>query len=150
MERAVSEATAFLKDGGVIAVPTETVYGIAASAESSEAIERIYAIKGRNKDKPIAICLSDVSQIDTWANRTVGVELLKELLPGPVTTVFERRACLNADLNPGNKLVGIRIPDFPILTQLVSQFGCPLALTSANVSNTRSTLAIEVTRHVNG
>ena len=72
------------------------------------------------------------------------MELLRELLPGPVTTVFERAEQLNHQLNPGNPLVGIRVPDHPFMRQLVAKFGQPLALTSANVSNMQSTLSVEV------
>ena len=79
-----------------------------------------------------------------WVQRTVTSDLLRDLLPGPVTTVFERTGQLNAQLNPGNPLVGIRVPDHPIARQLVTRCGQPLALTSANVSDTRSTLAVEV------
>ena len=74
----------------------------------------------------------------------MSTELLRELLPGPVTTVFERRELLNPQLNPGNPLVGIRVPDYPFVRQLVARCSHPLALTSANVSNSRSTVAIEV------
>ncbi len=64
LEQVLSEAGSVLGRGGVIAVPTETIYGIATSVDSSEGIERVYTIKGRNTAKPIAICLSDVQQID--------------------------------------------------------------------------------------
>ena len=143
-EAGVIEAVAsVLSSGGVVAVPTETVYGIASSANSSEGIEKIYTIKGRQKSKPIAICLSEIDQIDSWAKRTVTQELLHDLLPGPVTVVFERTELLNPHLNPGSNLVGIRIPNHSFMRKLVSQCGYPLALTSANVSNAQSTLAVE-------
>ena len=144
LDSVVKDSCAALRSGGVIAVPTETVYGVAASVTSNEGIQKIYAIKGRQKDKPIAICLSEVSQIEKWCKRTVAIELLNDLLPGPVTVVFERSEALNPALNPGVNLVGVRVPDYPLLRSLVTAFGQPLALTSANVSNTRSTLAIEV------
>ena len=139
----IEAATSVLSSGGVVAVPTETVYGIAASVDSNEGIEKIYAVKGRQKSKPIAICLSEIDQIDNWAKRTVMQELLHDLLPGPVTVVFERTELLNPHLNPGSNLVGIRIPNYPFMRRLISQCGYPLALTSANVSNTQSTLAVE-------
>jgi len=139
----IEAAASVLSSGGVVAVPTETVYGIASSANSSEGIEKIYAIKGRQKSKPIAICLSEIDQIDSWAKRTVTQELLHDLLPGPVTVVFERTELLNPHLNPGSNLVGIRIPNYSFMRKLVSQCGYPLALTSANVSNAQSTLAVE-------
>ncbi|KAL5457412.1 hypothetical protein EMCRGX_G034664 [Ephydatia muelleri] len=143
LDNVIKESCATLRSGGVIAVPTETVYGISASVASNEGVQKIYAIKGRQKDKPVAICLSDVSQIEKWCRQTVSVELLGDLLPGPVTVVFERSEALNPALNPGVSLVGVRVPDYPLLRSLVAAFGEPLALTSANISNTRSTLAIE-------
>ena len=73
-------------------------------------------------------------------------DLLRDLLPGPVTTVFERSSQLNAQLNPGTALVGIRVPDHPIARQLAACCGHPLALTSANVSDAGNTVAVEVRR----
>ena len=75
---------------------------------------------------------------------TVPHVLLSELLPGPITTVFERRPQLNPALNPGVSLVGIRIPEHGFVRELVSRCGYPIALTSANVSQTMSTLSVEV------
>ena len=140
---AIAKAVSVLSSGGVVAVPTETIYGVAASVNCSEGIEKIYTIKGRQRSKPIAICISEVDQIDKWANRTVSLELLRDLLPGPVTVVFERTELLNPQLNPGSNLVGVRVPDYPFIRQLVAQCGYPLALTSANVSEAQSTLAVE-------
>ena len=75
-----------------------------------------------------------------WAKVTVPSSLLSRLLPGPVTTVFERGGDLNPALNPGLPLVGLRIPDSSFVRCLVEQCGCPLALTSANLSHSSSTL----------
>ena len=81
-----------------------------------------------------------------WAKCEKYSDLLKDLLPGKVTTVFERKDVLNPNLNPGNPLVGVRIPDHWFVRQLVSRCGHPIALTSANISDTRSTLDVEVSR----
>ena len=75
---------------------------------------------------------------------TVPSSLLSRLLPGPVTTVFERGGDLNPALNPGLPLVGLRIPDSSFVRCLVEQCGCPLALTSANLSHSSSTLSVQV------
>ena len=75
---------------------------------------------------------------------TVSPALLSHLLPGPVTTVFERQPQLNPALNPGVPLVGVRIPEHEFVRELVSRCGGPIALTSANVSQARSTLSVEV------
>lgn len=82
--------------------------------------------------------------MNRWAKCDRCSDLLKDLLPGKVTTVFERKDALNPNLNPGNSMVGVRIPDHSFVRQLVSQCGQPIALTSANTSDTRSTLEVEV------
>lgn len=84
----------------------------------------------------------------SWAKVTVPSDLLSHLLPGPVTTVFERTPELNPTLNPGLSLVGLRIPEHSFVQQLVAQCGSPIALTSANISHSRSTLSIEVREFV--
>ena len=75
---------------------------------------------------------------------TVSHELLSSLLPGAVTVVLERKDVLNPDLNPNKRTIGIRVPDHPFLLSLTEELGGPIALTSANVSNERSTLAVTV------
>ena len=79
-----------------------------------------------------------------WAKVTVTSDLLSRLLPGPVTTVFERQPELNPTLNPGVPLVGVRIPQHGFVRQLVARCGAPITLTSANISQARSTLSVEV------
>ncbi|KAM9489474.1 threonylcarbamoyl-AMP synthase [Clarias gariepinus] len=131
-----------LKEGQVIAVPTDTIYGLACLAQNSEAIKRVYDIKGRNGDKPLAICVGEIQDIYKYCKVTVKEELLKDLLPGPVTLVLERSEELNTDLNPFTRLVGVRIPDHPFISRLCQMCDEPLALTSANISAQSSTLAV--------
>lgn len=130
-----------LKDGHVVAVPTDTIYGLACLAQNSNAVQRTYDIKGRNEQKPLAICVGEIQDIYEYCKVKVKKELLGDLLPGPVTLVFERSEILNADLNPFTKLVGVRIPDHSFMRRLCQMCGEPLALTSANVSAQTSTLA---------
>lgn len=137
------KAVDLLKTGSVIALPTDTLYGIACLSQSSTAIRSLYKIKSRDVKKPVAICVSQVSDVAKWGRVTVDECLLDELLPGPVTLVFERGPALNPELNPGTTLVGIRIPDSWFIRQLVDNCGEPLALTSANVSGAQSTLCVE-------
>lgn len=79
-----------------------------------------------------------------WANVCVTKKLLDELLPGPVTVVFERKTTLNTRFNPQTSLLGLRVPDDEFIRGVCSQLSGPLALTSANVSNHESALKIEV------
>ncbi|WAR08613.1 YRDC-like protein [Mya arenaria] len=108
----VKVAAESLLNGNIIAVPTDTIYGVAGLVQNSEAIRKIYNIKNRDQAKPIAIS-----------------GLLDDLLPGPVTIVLQRSSQLNPDLNPGTPLVGIRIPNHPFIIELARKCGGPIALT---------------------
>uniref|UniRef100_A0A8C6KCX3 Threonylcarbamoyl-AMP synthase n=1 Tax=Nothobranchius furzeri TaxID=105023 RepID=A0A8C6KCX3_NOTFU len=89
-----------LKDGHVVAVPTDTIYGLACLAQNSEAVQKIYNLKERNGVKPLAICVGEIQEIYKYCKVKVKGELLDDLLPGPVTLVFERSEALNTNLNP--------------------------------------------------
>ena len=139
----VRRAAEYLKGDNVIAVPTDTLYGLACLSQSSEALRKLYEIKARDQSKPVAICVPKPEDISLWGRLTVTASLLDELLPGPVTLVFERSERLNPNLNPGTRLVGVRVPDSPFIRQLTELCSEPLALTSANISGAQSTLAVE-------
>lgn len=133
----------YLKSGCVIAVPTDTVYGLACDATNKTAINSLYNIKCRNENKPLAICLSEVGDVKTWAHvEHLPIKLLHSLLPGPITLIL---CCANNSLDSSLSLkgkVGIRVPDYRFIQNLSSGLGKPLALTSANLSNEPS--AVEV------
>lgn len=139
----VSACIKCLKEGGVIAVPTDTIYGVACLAQNSTAINRLYDIKLRNYKKPIAISVGTIDDIYRWSKVTVPRQVLEDLLPGPVTVVFERGPELNPALNPDTHLVGVRIPDHKFMKDLAKECGSPIALTSANISGATSCLRVE-------
>ena len=132
-----------LRSGEVVATPTDTIYGLAALANTTKAVRKIYDIKGRNQSKPISICVSNVKEVGLWGNVTISETLLEHLLPGPVTLCFKRSENLNPELNPDSPIVGIRIPDHPFIREVCRLTQSPLALTSANISQGKSTLAVE-------
>lgn len=138
----VKIAKSLLSDEHVIAIPTDTIYGIAATITSQNAIQRLYQVKERNSCKPLAICVSDIEDIYKYSVVTVKKSLLKELLPGAVTVMFCRSGELSSFLNPNIDLVGIRVPDCNFVRDLCRVSG-PIALTSANISNQSSCLDIE-------
>lgn len=140
---AAKEAASILKAGGVIAVPTDTIYGVAALAQHSESVARLFQLKRRDAGKPVAICVHDVADISQWAEVSIPENLLRQLFPGPVTAVFCRTPRLNPALNPFTNLVGVRVPDSDFIRQTTKLCGGPLALTSANVSSEMSTLTIQ-------
>lgn len=141
---AVRLAVNLLEEGHVIAVPTDTVYGLACDVQNTEALRSLYNIKKRDQNKPIAICVDHVKDISSWGI-TDGIpnELLYDLLPGPVTVVLNRTKLLNPALNPHTNKVGIRIPHYTFIQDIVSRLNRPLALTSANFSSKPSCLSTE-------
>jgi 2',5'-phosphodiesterase len=140
--RNVVHAEEALLQERVIAVPTDTIYGIAAMASSSKAINAIYAIKRRDLAKPLAVCVADHQDIHEICHTNhLPSDLLQKLLPGPVTVLLDRKRNprqLSDDLNPGIDALAVRIPDFAFLRAICRQLQTPLALTSANISGEQS------------
>ncbi|XP_067633059.1 threonylcarbamoyl-AMP synthase [Eurosta solidaginis] len=134
-----------LLDGEIIALPTDTVYGLACDANNEQAIQKLYNIKGRDYHKPVAICVKNLNALRRYGKSDhLEDALLEGLLPGPITIILERSAQLsNRFLNPNTTKIGIRIPDFLFIQNLCSMFDeQPLALTSANRSGEPSSLNI--------
>ncbi|CAF0800175.1 unnamed protein product [Brachionus calyciflorus] len=131
-----------LQAGGVIAVPTDTIYGVACLACNKESLDRIYKIKGRNLSKPLAISVGKSEDLEKWSHVNLDLKSLNALLPGPVTLVFDRKSTLPAELNPNTKSIGIRIPNNKFMIELAQFCNEPIALTSANISNEPSSLSI--------
>ncbi|XP_017835642.1 yrdC domain-containing protein, mitochondrial [Drosophila busckii] len=134
-----------LRLGKVIALPTDTVYGLACDANNEAAIQRLYEIKGRDEHKPVAICVNTINALRRYGQAShLSDELLTRLLPGPLTIVIERSTHLsNRFLNPTTSKIGIRIPDFQFMRDLCALWHeQPLALTSANRSSEPSSLQV--------
>lgn len=141
---AVKIAADHLCRGNVIALPTDTVYGVACSANDLKAIQKLYELKDRDADKPVAICVSSIEQLRHYGNAThLPTNLLRQLLPGAVTVVLNKSPNLNNPyLNPGIAKIGIRIPDYEFIQNVSAAFVAPIALTSANKSGDKSTLEV--------
>ncbi|KAH8373019.1 hypothetical protein KR009_010273 [Drosophila setifemur] len=134
-----------LLSGQVIALPTDTVYGLACDANNEQAIQRLFEIKGRDEHKPVAICVHNIAALRRFGQAAhLSDELLTRLLPGPLTIVIERTPELsNRFLNPSTSKIGIRIPDFKFIRDLCAvRQDQPLALTSANRSGAPSSLEV--------
>lgn len=150
-EEVYRDAVRALGRGHVLAVPTDTVYGLACDASSGDAIRRVYEIKGRKLSSPLAVCVADVDVVCAYVETThLPTGLLDSLLPGAVTLLLPRResGVLSASLNPGVGSIGIRIPDCDFVRGLSRSFGVPLALTSANTSSHASTVKIDEFEHL--
>ena len=141
---AVAAAVLALRRGEVVALPTDTLYGLAADACSSSAVRRTYSVKGRAARVPLAVAVggvADVARVGLVGGLPPG--LLGALLPGPVTLVLARcpAAPLSPDLNPGVATIGVRVPASPFIRAVAAAHGGPLALTSANPSGAPSSVA---------
>ncbi|CAB3411342.1 unnamed protein product [Caenorhabditis bovis] len=130
-EEAVEAAAAILLRGGVVALPTDTLYGISTLIPYSD---RLYALKKRPYEKPLGIFIPSPQSVPLVARQTISDKLAYRLLPGPVTLVFERLPALPPDFNPGVSNVGVRVPDSAIVAAICRKVGQPLAQTSANIS----------------
>lgn len=137
---ALNHAVDVLKNGGLVAFPTDTVYGLAADVYDEDTIERLYIVKGRSGSKAIAVLLSDLSQLDQVAvNIREHARILAETFwPGPLTIIFERHPRLPEILAP-TKTIGVRVPNHPVAIELMRITG-PLAVTSANQSGQENPL----------
>jgi len=133
--RLIAKVVETLKNGGVVAYPTDTTYGIGCSIFSKKGVERIYAIKQRDRKKPFSFICSDLSEIARYAKvSNYAFKLLRRLLPGPYTFVMEANSVVPDLLLTKQRTVGIRIPNNKICLAIVKELGHPIVTTSANLS----------------
>ena len=131
----ISRIAESLKDGKVIAYPTDTTYGIGCSIFCKKSIERIYQMKQRDRRKPFSVICSSLSEISEYARvSNSAFKIIKRYLPGPYTFIFEATREVPDLLLTRQKTVGIRIPDNRICIDLVTTLGNPIITTSANIS----------------
>ena len=131
----ISRVVESLKDGRVIAYPTDTTYGIGCSIFCKKSIEKIYLMKQRDRRKPFSVICSSLSEISQYARvSNSAFKIIKRYLPGPYTFVFEATREVPDLLLTRQKTVGIRIPDNRICSDLVTALGNPIITTSANLS----------------
>jgi L-threonylcarbamoyladenylate synthase len=131
---AISLAAEKLRAGGLVAFPTETVYGLGADASNPEAVARIYQVKGRPHDHPVIVHLSDINQLDKWASEIpeFAITLARNFWPGPMTLILPRKTSVGDFITGGQESVGIRIPNNPIALELTKRAGVGIAAPSAN------------------
>jgi L-threonylcarbamoyladenylate synthase len=148
---ALDHAVDVLQHGGLVAFPTDTVYGLAALPFKGEAVERLFTAKGRNNTRAIAILIGDITHLKQITPKmSEKAEILaKRFWPGPLTLVVLKHPALPDVLTP-DQTVGIRMPDHPVALALLRMIG-PLAVTSANLSGQNNTnTAQEVLAQLNG
>ncbi len=131
----IEKVVEILKNGGVVAIPTETVFGLVADATNKEAVERIYEIKQRPKEKPFTVFPHSKEWIEKAAEIDPAVKILIEkFMPGPLTLVFKATDGAPETVVSDAGKIGIRIPDHSFVKDLLARIDFPLASTSANIS----------------
>lgn len=136
----LDEAATLLRDGRLVALPTETVYGLAANALDPKASKAIYAAKGRPSDNPLIVHVSDVSEIAPLVKQVPDAlyQLAEKFWPGPMTVIMEKSNAIPDETSGGLDTVAIRMPSHPVAREIIRRAGVPLAAPSANLSGSPS------------
>ena len=135
---ALASAAQLLKAGGLVAIPTETVYGLGADATNKDAVARIYNVKGRPADHPLIVHIHSMQSLGDWADEipSYAISLARDFWPGPMTLVLKRSLLAEDFVTGGQPTVGLRVPDHVIALALLSAFakigGKGIAAPSAN------------------
>lgn len=132
----IAEAADAIINGELVAVPTETVYGLAANGLSEKAVEKLYEVKGRPEKKPISLFVADMKDAEKFCRDipAAAYVLGKKFWPGPLTMVLKRGELVPNITAAGGDTVGVRCPDNPLTLELLKRSGLPLTGTSANLS----------------
>lgn len=149
----LKEAADFLKQGEVVAFPTETVYGLGANAKSDDALQKIYKAKGRPSDNPLIIHVANKQQVEDLVAYIppVANRLMEAFWPGPLTLVLPKKAGISDIATAGLETVAIRMPDHPVALALIEEANLPIAAPSANLSGKPSpTTAGHVAKDLTG
>lgn len=129
--RLINKVAEALKAGEVIAYPTDTVYGIGCDLSNKGAIDKVYRIKGKQRNKPLSFICSDLSDISQYAYvQDYAYKIMKRLLPGPYTFVLQATKLVPRTVMTKQKTVGIRVPDNNICIEIVKNLGRPIINTS--------------------
>lgn len=149
----LDEAAKILNDGGIVAIPTETVYGLAASAYLDDAISKVFVAKGRPQDNPLIVHISSMEMLKDVVSSMPesAVECAKRFWPGPLTMVLPKSQRVASKVSAGLETVAVRMPSDKIALDIIERSGIPLAAPSANVSGSPSpTTASHVINDLDG
>lgn len=131
-----TEAAAILRSGGLLGIPTETVYGLGANALDEAACRHIYEAKGRPQDNPLIIHIADASWLPRYCREIppAAYALARRFWPGPLTMILPKADCVPLRTTGGLDTVGVRCPDHPVTLELIRRAGVPVAAPSGNTS----------------
>ncbi|MDF2505267.1 L-threonylcarbamoyladenylate synthase [Clostridium sp.] len=141
----LAEVGQVIKDKGLVAFPTETVYGLGANALEEEAVIKIFLAKGRPQDNPLIVHIADLNEIEPLVKNIpeVAKKLMEKFWPGPMTLILEKTSLIPAVTSAGLESIGIRMPKSIIARAIIKAAGVPIAAPSANISGRPSPTDIE-------
>lgn len=143
--RILAEAAQIIQNGGLLAIPTETVYGLGADALNGKAVVKIFEAKGRPQDNPLLIHIPDVSWLEKYCEDIppLAYRLAEAFWPGPLTMILKSRPCIPNETTCGLDTVGVRCPDNEVTAEIIRLAGVPIAAPSANRSGHPSCTSAE-------
>jgi len=136
LEKLIGEAVSALRKGGIVAFPTDTVYGIGADFQNESAVKKVFNVKERERDKPLTLLLSDLNELAHYVNRVAKTaeKLIKTFWPGPLTLIFKASGTVPGYLLGPDSTIGTRMTGNETTIALIKGLGNALAATSANLS----------------
>lgn len=136
IESAIHKAVTMLRNGGVVSLPTDTLYALSASIINQEAVNRVFEIKSRDSSKPLPILTHSNTDVRRWSKNFShhALALLDAFSPGPLTLVVEKSDLVPSTLFSSTKTIAIRVPNSKITQEIISRLGSPITGTSANKS----------------
>lgn len=148
-ERDLERAAAIIRSGGLVAIPTETVYGLGANGLDAEAVKKIFLAKGRPQDNPLILHIHDASQLYDFCREVPETALLlaRSFWPGPLTMILPVADCVPKTTTAGLDTVGVRCPDSDAARTIIRLAGVPIAAPSANTSGKPSTTTAQHVLH---
>lgn len=152
LQRAVAKAVELLESGGVVAFPTDTLYGLGADAFDLRAVSRVCSIKGRSQHMGMPLLLSKVDDVERVAVDVPGIArtLMERFWPGPLTLILNRSSEVPREVTGGRDSVAVRMPDHPVPLALVNGLGRPITGTSANPTGGPDPITAENVRRLLG
>lgn len=141
----INKCASILREGGLVAFPTETVYGLGANALDPKAVRNIFIAKGRPADNPLIVHVSRLEDFLPLVKEVPGqaYRVMEEFWPGPLTIILEKTDLVPCEISGGLATVGIRMPNHPIALRLIREAGVPLAAPSANISGRPSPTRVD-------
>ena len=152
MQSQIAAAVDTLKRGGVVGIPTDTLYGLAACVFDQDAVQRVFELKGRPANMPIPILLADTSDLESCVKETpdAAFDLADRFWPGALTLVLKKSAAIPDIISAGGDTVAVRVPNHPVPRQLVKGLGAPVTGTSANRSGQSGLTGATAVREIFG